>query len=253
MVFRRTAVTATNAIGTSTASAASNSVTPEPFSCGDALIDGRNNQSYTTVEIGGQCWMAENLNIGTQINSADGGTNSDGQQTDNNILEKYCVYNDESNCDAYGGLYQWDEIMQYVTTEGTQGICPIGWHLPTDDEWKTMEMELGMTQEQADLEEIYRGTDQGGKMKSTSGWDDFGSPSEDGNGTNTSGFTALPGGDCAHGSSLFLNSGNTGYFWSSSEKSDIESWARRLISASDGVYRYGREKEYGFSVRCLKD
>ncbi|MCK5838660.1 MAG: hypothetical protein KAG99_02370, partial [Bacteroidales bacterium] len=83
-------------------------------------------QTYSIVAIGTQCWMAENLNVGTRIDGVD-------EQTDNPTLEKYC-YNDlESNCDIYGGLYQWNEMMQYVTTEGAQGICPSGWHIPTDE------------------------------------------------------------------------------------------------------------------------
>ncbi len=126
------------------------------FACGDTLIDSRDGKSYTTVQIGNQCWMAENLNIGTIVN----GSNN---QTDNGTIEKYCYGNNTSNCDTYGGLYQWSEMMQYVTTASTQGICPTGWHLPTDDEWKTIEIQLGMTQTEADGIG-WRGTDEGSKM-----------------------------------------------------------------------------------------
>ena len=216
-----------------------------PFPCGDALIDARDSKSYTTVQIGTQCWMKENLNIGVMINSTSGGTDNDGEQTNNSIIEKYCYSNNTSNCDTYGGLYQWNEMMQYVTTAGTQGICPNGWHIPTDDEWKTMEMHLGMTQAQADDISL-RGTDEGEKMKSTSGW------YNNGNGTNSSGFTALPGG-YRHGNGSFHYLGSNGYWWSSTEGSGSNAWNRNLYYDNDRVSRSNYSKAYGFSVRCLKN
>ena len=69
--------------------------------------------------------MAQNLNVGTKISGSS-------EQINNGIIEKYCYYNDENNCNVYGALYQWDEAMRYSTTEGVKGICPSGWHLPTD-------------------------------------------------------------------------------------------------------------------------
>ncbi len=81
------------------------------FTCGDPFTDPRNGQTYTTVQIGDQCWMAENLNIGEMINS---GSN----MTNNGVIEKYCFSNDPANCETYGGLYQWNEMMEYSTTAG---------------------------------------------------------------------------------------------------------------------------------------
>ncbi len=101
--------------------------------------------------------MAENLNVGTMIL----GTSN---QTDNVITEKYCYNGDVNICATDGGLYRWHEMMQYSITEGAQGLCPAGWHIPTDDEWKTLEMELGMSSEQANLAG-YRGTNQGAQLK----------------------------------------------------------------------------------------
>lgn len=95
------------------------------------LVDSRDWQVYKTVQIGNQLWMDENLNYGTQINGSQ-------NQLNNEIVEKYCYGNNELNCNTYGGLYQWDEMMQYVTKEGAQGICPKGWHLPSDEEWSTL-------------------------------------------------------------------------------------------------------------------
>ncbi|MCD4735302.1 MAG: hypothetical protein K8R53_04620, partial [Bacteroidales bacterium] len=98
--------------------------------CGETFI--YSNQEYETDSIGNQCWMSENLNVGIQIqNTTD--------QTDNNEIEKYCYDNDPVNCDAYGGLYKWDEAMKYATNSNIRGICPAGWHIPSDDEWKTLE------------------------------------------------------------------------------------------------------------------
>ena len=87
-------------------------------------------ESYPTVSIGTQCWMAKNMNIGTEVALAT-------ESTNNGILEKYC--SDSNNCATYGGLYQWDEAMQYSTTEGAKGICPVGWHVPADSELYTLE------------------------------------------------------------------------------------------------------------------
>jgi uncharacterized protein (TIGR02145 family) len=209
------------------------------FFCGDNLKDLRDGQSYSTVLIGTQCWMAENLNIGTMLSSSN-------QQTNNDTIEKYCYNDSTSYCDTYGGLYQWNEMMQYVNTEGTQGICPTGWHLPTDAEWKTMEMALGMSQDEAD-KSSWRGTDEGGKMKET-GTTHWASPNT--GATNTSGFTALPGGYWHNGSHNLTNSAN---LWSSSEYNSSDRWYRSLGYFIAKVNRAHYDKTFGRSVRCLRD
>ena len=84
-------------------------------------------KTYNTVLIGNQCWLKENLDVGTRINLNQSPTN-------NGIIEKYCYNDNPTNCDTYGGLYKWDEAMQYTTTEGAIGICPSGWHIPSDDD-----------------------------------------------------------------------------------------------------------------------
>ncbi|MCP4252684.1 MAG: hypothetical protein GY775_04615 [Candidatus Scalindua sp.] len=108
------------------------------FACGTDQVGDVDGNLYDTVQIGSQCWMAENLNVGTMVEGSM-------DQPYDTVIEKYCYRNILDNCNAYGGLYQWREMMQYVTTEGTQGICPTGWHIPTDAEWKTLEMYLGMS------------------------------------------------------------------------------------------------------------
>ncbi len=194
-----------------------------------ACTDNEGN-NYTIVEIGAQIWMAENLNVGTRINGSL-------DQTNNSIIEKYCYDDNEANCDIYGGLYQWDEMMQYVTTEGVQGICPTDWHLPTDGEWTTLTTYLGG-------ESIA-----GGNMKET-GTTHWLSPNT--GATNSNGFSALPGG--LHSNTVdFYNLTRNAYFWSSSEYSSSGAWDRDLGRSYEDVYRYSSSKAYGFSARCVQD
>ena len=101
------------------------------FSCGQTLQDIRDGKTYPTVQLGTQCWMRTNLNYGSSI----AGTLS---QSDNCQVEKYCYADDASNCTVYGGLYQWDELMQYQTTVPLQGLCPPGWHIPSQGEWMVL-------------------------------------------------------------------------------------------------------------------
>ncbi len=206
------------------------------------LLDSRDNKSYKTVTIGTQTWMAENLNFGTRIDGS-------GDQTDNDIIEKYCYSDDPVNCATYGGLYQWDEMMQYVTTEGVQGVCPTGWHLPTDTEWKTLEMELGMTTAEANSSG-YRGADQGSQLAGNEPLWTNGSLDQNGV-FGSSGFAALPSGYRDFFGSFNAQSAGA-YFWSSSE-SGVNAWVRSLYYNNPKVNRNTYSKAYGFSVRCVRD
>ncbi len=205
-------------------------------------------QTYNTVQIGDQCWFKENLNVGIKINSTQEGF----QQTDNDAIEKYCYNNDEANCDVYGGLYEWPEAMQYVTTEGAQGICPAGWHIPTDNEWKILEGTIDSQYPVGDPEwnEIgSRGFDAGGNLKET-GYTYWISPNT--GATNSSGFTSLPGGYRWGDDGNFYNLGEDSDFWSSSENSTYDGWYHYLYYDEASSGRDDVEKKYGFSVRCLK-
>ncbi len=203
---------------------------PATFQCGDAFTDSRDEQTYNTVKIGEQCWMAENLNVGILI---DGNSN----QTNNSTIEKYCHTNSESNCTIYGGLYQWDEMMNYSTTAGAQGICPPDWHLPTDAEWTTLTTYLGG-------ESVA-----GGKMKEA-GTTHWNSPNT--GATNASGFTGLPGGLLYDG--IFYNIGSYSFFWSSTEYDIYKAWDIDLYFSNPEVGHSNHHKEHhGFSVRCIKD
>ncbi|MCX6306416.1 MAG: hypothetical protein NT040_15750 [Bacteroidetes bacterium] len=204
-------------------------------------------QTYNTVQIGPQCWFKENLNIGTRINGAL-------EQTNNSIIEKYC-YNDlESNCNIYGGLYQWTEMMQYATTAGVQGICPTGWHIPTEGDWCTVTQFLDPTVN-CGVSGI-SGTNAGGKMKSTgtiqAGTGLWNTPNY--GATNESGFSAVPAGQrYSNGSSVYLDLGNSGYWWSSSEYDIYSAWGRNLHYGYSNVYRISGALFHGFSVRCVRN
>ncbi len=121
------------------------------FICGSSQIADISGNIYNTIKIGGQCWMAENLNIGTRIDGSN-------DQSDNSTLEKYCYNDSEDSCNLYGALYQWDEIMQY-SASSSQGICPDGWHVPTDAEWCILEKEVDLTSDCSSTG--WRGTDSG--------------------------------------------------------------------------------------------
>ncbi|MDD5509117.1 MAG: FISUMP domain-containing protein, partial [Bacteroidales bacterium] len=198
-------------------------------------------QVYNTIQIFSQCWLKENLNVGEMIEGTIG-------QSDNGTIEKYCYNNESDSCAKYGGLYQWNEMMQYTTQQGAQGICPPGWHLPTDEEWKVLE---GAVDSQYGIGDNtwddwgLRGSDAGTNLKTTSGW------YENGNGTDLFGFSGLPGGSRIL-DGYFYDVGSYCYWWTSTE--DVSSaWDRDLGYDYPRVYRDGYDEGYGFSVRCLRD
>ena len=179
-------------------------------------------QTYEIVEIGNQCWMAENLNYPT--------------------TDSWWYDNSSANGYVYGRLYKWEAAIT---------ACPSGWHLPSDDEWKIMEMSLGMSQNQANSDG-YRGTDEGSKMKEI-GTTHWASPNPDA--TNSSGFTALPGGSFGHPapSVSFFGLGIYSFWWTSTEKYGNHPWLRRLDSDEERIRRMSDEHYHAHSVRCLKD
>ena len=213
-----------------------------PWVCGNPIS--YEGQNYTTVQIGTQCWMSENLNVGTRIDGVD-------NQTDNSILEKYCYADDLSNCSIYGGLYQWNELMQYVSIDGAQGICPVDWHVPTNDEFKTLEMYLGMSQMEAN-QGGWRGTNEGSKLAGNEVlWVDGNLDSNAGFGE--SGFNLIPGG-WRHANTSFFSIAENGYLWLSTEVNAVGVYTRNLnYSTSETWSALDRTPERGFSVRCIKD
>jgi uncharacterized protein (TIGR02145 family) len=198
-------------------------------------------QVYNTLQIGTQCWLKENLNVGIMIQG-------ENEMENNGTIEKYCYDNEPANCETYGGLYQWDEMMQYDATEGSQGICPAGWHVPTDEEWKQLEGEVDSQFEYPNPEWDgvgFRGFNVGINLKSAIGWNSFG------NGTNDFGFSVLPGGNI--NIPEFNSIGNSADFGTSTHYNVGNAWMRLFSSEKDNVYRYYFGKSTGRSVRCLKD
>nr|NQU89347.1 fibrobacter succinogenes major paralogous domain-containing protein [Bacteroidota bacterium] len=215
--------------------------TQPDLACGQILVDPRDGQKYATVKIGTQCWMAQNLNTGVRIS----GVNN---QSDDGIIQKYCYSNDTVYCDTYGGLYQWDEMMDYSTTPGTMGICPPtgGWHIPTDGDWCILEAYVDSTIICDDTG--LRGTDGGNKLKEAGTlhwfWPNLGA-------SNSSGFTALPGGIRSSGSGSFLYFQYQGYFWTSN-KYTTNAWHRILYTGEQKVGKYAGNTKNGHSVRCVR-
>jgi uncharacterized protein (TIGR02145 family) len=221
-----------------------------PFNCGISTVS-YGGQSYNTVQIGTQCWFKENLNAGTML--ATGTTMpTDPAPTlnESNTVSKWCYNNDTNICNTDGGLYTWAEANRLVNSCNSttctpsfpnQGICPTGWHIPTDAEYKTLEIYLGMTQAQADISGAWRGTDQGSKLSMLTL-----------NGNNSSGFTGLfPGYRFVDGS--FTLRASLTSLWTASPSAAGSGWLRYLASDYATVYRNAFTKMDGFSVRCVKN
>jgi len=200
-------------------------------------------QEYNTVQIFNQCWLKDNLNVGTMIQGIQ-------NMTDNGIIEKYCYDNHETNCDLWGGLYQWDEMMKYSIMPSIQGICPPDWHIPTDEEWKVVEgaidSQYGIGDPEWDGWDM-RGSDIGHRIKSQSGWE------YNLNGNDSHGFTMLPGGFRYFNDGNFHHSGGHANLWSSSEHTDEYKWFRFIIGYIIESYRNSTPKENGYNVRCIKN
>ena len=203
--------------------------------CPPIVQDGEGN-TYNTIIIGKQCWMAENLNIGDKIDVTV-------DQTDNGTIEKYCYDNHESNCDIYGALYQWGELMNYITEEGAQGICPDRWHIPTDGELLVLADSLGGN------------SNAGGKMKTTGtiqGSDGlWNTPNTGAN--NESRFSGLPAGLRYYTGGFFDDLGYYGSFWSSTAFDASNAYRWYLDYEDNEVFRNHNYMTNGFSLRCLKD
>ncbi|GHV16759.1 hypothetical protein AGMMS49938_17050 [Fibrobacterales bacterium] len=192
----------------------------------DSFTDSRDGQIYDYVTIGTQTWMAENLNY-----------NASGSK---------CYSNNTANCDNYGRLYDWATAMAISTTYNTssytagakhQGVCPGGWHLPSDAEWTKLTDYVGGS------------STAGNKLKAKSGWNSYsGIVNED-----TYGFSALPGGD-GYSDGSFYNVGYNGYWWSATESNASYAYSRSMHYNNEDVYRSNYDKDnYLFSVRCLRD
>ncbi|MBF0430182.1 MAG: hypothetical protein HQK83_02800 [Fibrobacteria bacterium] len=193
----------------------------------DFFTDNRNSRMYKMVHIGNQTWMAENLNYVPQ-----GG-------------EAWCYQHDSGMCSTYGRLYSWSTVN---TDHGNgKDICPIGWHAPSDDEWKILEMAIGISASEVHNDES-RGTDEGKKLKSKTwyGSDDFG-------------FNVLPGGYCNGEQIAFYGQRNHAQIWTTSPYESKYAIYRSFVdistypSSGDKIGRGHTSREHGLSIRCVKD
>ena len=192
---------------------------------------------YSTVEIGSQCWMAENLKVERYLNGDNIPTGLSDAAWQSTTSGAFAVYNnDAANKATYGLLYNWFAV------DDARGLCPTGWHVPTDGEWTQLTYHLG------------GGSVAGGQMKTTgtleAGTGLWFAPNT--SATNSSGFSGLPGGDRPI-SGAFFSQGLGGYWWSSSEYSTANAWYRLLYYYYGDAYRPNYYKQSGFSVRCLRD
>ncbi|GEM_PF-1861891 len=207
------------------------------------FTDSRDGQSYRWVTIGQQTWMGENLNVGTRIDSTIDATN-------NATIEKYCYRDDTLNCREYGGLYQWDEMMQYQPSDtgnpgSVQGVCPEGWHVPTHKEWSELAQyisdEMGPYQFDGSK---WEGV--GLHLKDSLRWDNGD------NGTDDYGFAALPSGFRMPDSGKYVTLGSASYQWAASEMDSTSGYTRRMMGWDD-LEIMGLDKNDGAAVRCIRN
>ena len=193
---------------------------------GTTFTDSRDGRSYRKIVIGTQTWMGENLNYDVP-----------------NVTTDVCYGNSADSCAKYGRLYNWSTAMSISASNNSSywggsdvnhtGVCPAGWHIPSDAEWTALENYVGSSTA-------------GTKLKSTSGW------YNNGNGTDQYGFSALPGGfGVSNGS--FYNAGNYGRWWSATGYNAYYAWYRGIYYNLEYVYRNDYDKTYLFSVRCVQD
>jgi uncharacterized protein (TIGR02145 family) len=192
------------------------------------FTDTRDNKTYKAVKIGNQTWMAENLNFQPSTGNS------------------WCYDKRTENCNIYGRLYDWNTAMGGKASSnnvpsGVQGVCPSGWHLPFADEWDRLAESVGG---QKDNYGMYYST--GKALKATSGWNGGG------NGTDTYGFSALPGGRRDYGG-RFYGADYYGDWWTATEGSSDNAYGLHMYYGYDYVYEYYDVKSDGFSVRCVKD
>lgn len=198
-------------------------------------------QWYHTIQVGGQCWLKENLNVGEMIPGSQ-------TQSNNGTIEKYCYVNSTAKCDDFGGLYCWQEMMQYSTGQGARGICPEGWHIPTDEEIKVLE---GMVDSSYPIghqvwnQTSWRGEDAGKNLKSTYGWN------SNGNGMDIYGYRLLSTGYWYAGGFSDLGEGTT--IFSSTVNNNGLPYYRGFNASADGVLRAVDQWNFGSPARCIRD
>jgi uncharacterized protein (TIGR02145 family) len=209
----------------------------EVFVCGESTVSYQGHD-YTTVQIVDQCWFKENLQYDNGCSSAVWVNSTD-------VGWCGCYDNSSSNCTTYGRLYQWSAAMNGDTAEGSQGLCPEGWHIPTHPEFTTLERAVCTTNCVTNFPDNYsttgwRGTDEGYKLRAVSY-----------SGSDAFGFRVLPSGG-RYTDGVFLNINTTAFFKSSSSNGS-SNWDRIYSSANNLSGRNLHSKAYAWPIRCLKN
>ena len=212
---------------------------PESNGCADESSITYDGHDYDLVQIGDQCWFAENLQT-KRYNNGDllEGDLSNGEWSSTTSGAQAVRNNDDSNLPSRGRLYNWFAVVD------TRGLCPSGWHVPTDAEWMTLELHLGMPQSEVEADGS-RGSNEGQALKASS------SNSPPWNGNNSTGFTAYPGGARNNGGTYYAGTTDA-FIWTSTTLDGNSAWLRDL-DIDTHIERYGYPHSYGFSVRCLKN
>jgi uncharacterized protein (TIGR02145 family) len=209
-----------------------------------SVIDADGN-AYGTIEIGDQIWMIENLKTTKYSDGTSIPLVTDFSDWAALSTPAYSWYNNDrsTNKETYGAIYNW-------FTVSTDKLCPAGWHVPSDGEWKTLEMYLGMSQVEAN-NTAWRGTNEGSKLAGRAEIWSSGSLKSDSE-FGSSGFNALPGGQRQYNED-FRVIGDNAYWWSATEVTTDRAYARTVSYDTTTVYRYHSTKKNGNSVRCIKD
>ena len=227
---------------------------PNWHSCGDPVS--YQGYDYATVRIAEQCWFAENLRSSLYKNGEKIPSNLDDSEWTSTTSGAMTVYGegasdcktsspDDNACDPTWSLNEYGRLYNWYAVDDERGLCPSGWHVPTDREWMEMGIALGMSEVEASSGGR-RGTDQGSQIKTVFGW------AFDGNGSNSSGFSGLPGGERWRNGS-FITSGVTGNWWSSSPIGSV-AWFH-FVSCFDKQINRNRDTrlQEGKSIRCIQD
>jgi len=202
------------------------------------MTDPRDTTHYQVVTLGDQTWMAENLNYGKAVPPGH-------IPEDNRVVEKSCYNGSQENCEALGALYTWGEATRYSRPANrkrnhVQGVCPDGWHIPSDEEWDRLTEYLGG--------EMVAGN----KMKDLDYWDQPNNQGQNRVYLDVTGFAALPAGRIdLTGESYYM--GTSTSFWSASKPSSNKGWHRSITTQGSGLYRDASYTNQKFSVRCIKD
>jgi len=200
---------------------------------------------YNTIIIGSQVWMAENLKVTHYRNGEPIPNVTNNAEWAGLSTGAYCSYNNNNdNVNDYGLMYNWHAVND------NRNLAPEGWHVPTEEDWQQLDKYLGMSDSEINGTR-YRGTDEGGKLKET-GTLHWNSPNT--GATNSSGFSALPGG-FRHLDGSFYSIGVEGYWWSSTEHHNNEdvAWVRKLAYTNSNLDRAAFDAHAGYSVRCIRD